>query len=312
MEGGNCSWPVNQTGTQCKGLQAYPSATTAVECKALACSKGLLAWQWGSGSVSSTGSGNGAVAAAAAAASACWAGTPETDPTTPCPPPTKPTAQWRGESRRGITHPSNATLLARDASGVVVGSHTVLAPSGPPAALTLTLDAPSPATGTGERLVLDGHDCALVRVSVVDKAGVLISVSPVNVTWSVVSGPGRLGGVGAGDPSSHEQPGGTTVATCGGLARAIFIATVDCVSGGRDRVRAVDVEGSEGPTSVLPQDSPCPEDDIVVAADAPGLPRALLHIPVSGDGSVDGVLAVARASAGGGGGAVAYLGDFVG
>ena len=174
--------------------------------------------------------------------------------------------------------------------------------------------APSPASATGERLVLDGQDCALVGVRVVDKGGVLISATPINVTWRVVSGPGRLGGVGAGNPASHEQPGGTTVATFGGLARALFIATVDCVSGGRDRVRAVDVEGSEGPTTVLPQGTPCPGEDLVISADAPGLPTALLHIPTSGDVAVDGVLAVARASAGsgGGGGATPYLMNFVG
>jgi len=302
LRAGGCSWPVNQSGAQCKGLTKIATAASAVECKAAACSKGLRAWQWGSGNPASS-------------PAACWAGEPDTDPAAPCPSPPNPQAHWQGSSRGGVNragNATNATIVARDAKGAIVGVHTVLAPSGPPAQVLLYLDAPSPATATGERLVLDGHDIALVRAALVDSRGVLISSAPVNITFSVVAGPARLGGIGAGDPSSHEQPNGATVATFGGLARALFIASVDCVSAGRDRVRAVDVDGAQGPTSVLPQATPCPSQDIVVAADSPGLPRVLLHIPTSGDVGRDGVLAVARASGGATAGAVDYLRDFQG
>ena len=58
-------------------------------------------------------------------------------------------------------------------------------------------------------------------MSAVDAAGVLVSTAPVNVTCSVLSGPGRVVGVGAGDPASHEQPNGDTVATVGGVVRCL-------------------------------------------------------------------------------------------
>jgi hypothetical protein len=304
--GSNCSWPVRQDGRQCKGLVAVPGAASAAQCKAHACAHGLLAWQWGSSSSSP----------ASSSAAACWAGAPASDPGAACPPPLNPAAQWAGASRPAqALAPANATLVARDAGGGVVGVHTVLAPApGPPAALLLLLDAPSPASATGARLLLDGSDCALLRAALTDAAGALLSAAPANVTFSVLSGPGRLTGVGSGDPAAHEQPAGPTVATFGGLARAIVGAAVDCVSAGRGRAMAVDVEGALGPVKVLPEGAACPGEDIVVAADAPGLQRVTLRIPTSGDASVDGVLAVARASAGSGGGAgaVAYLADVVG
>jgi len=295
--GDKCIWPVNQSGSQqCKGLTAIKSAKSAAECEAAACSKGYLAWQWGSNRSSSS----------------CWGGTPESDPRYPCPASEKP-AQWQGGSRGSLMTAGNATLVAKDANGTIVDVHTVLAPSGPPASVILYLDAPSVATATGEFLVLDGHDIALVRAVLVDGRGVIITSVQVNVTFSVLSGPGRLGGIGAGNISSHEQPNGDTVTTFGGLARALFIVSVDCVSVGRDRVRAVDIEGSQGPTSVLPETAPCPTEDIVIAADSPNLPRAVLHIKTSNDVGRDGVLAVARASTGiGTAGAVNYLRDFQG
>ena len=299
---GNCSWPVRQDGTQCKGLTAVPGATSAALCKAHACAHGLMAWQWGSSDPPHS-------------PPACWAGAPASDPGAACPPPPSPAAQWSGASRPAqALAPANATLVARDAGGAVVGVHTVLAPApGPPAALLLLLDAPSPASATGSRLLLDGLDCALLRAALTDAAGALVSTAPANVTFTVLSGPGRLTGVGSGDPAAHEQPAGPVVATFGGLARAIVGAAVDCVSAGRDRARAVDVEGALGPVQVLPEGAACPGEDVVVAAEAPGLPRVTLRIPTSGDAGVDGVLAVARASAGSGGaGAVAYLADFVG
>ena len=65
------------------------------------------------------------------------------------------------------------------------------------------------------------QDIALLRVSATDAAGVLVSAVPVNITCSVLSGPGRLVGVGAGNPASHEQPNGDVVATFGGVARCL-------------------------------------------------------------------------------------------
>jgi len=68
----------------------------------------------------------------------------------------------------------NASLHAKDASGKVLGTHTLFQ-AGPAAKLTLYIDAPNPSTGTGRpgnqldtgaALVLDGHDAGLLRVAV--------------------------------------------------------------------------------------------------------------------------------------------------
>ena len=134
---GSCpAWPTNLSGVKCSGLQAVPAATTAAACKVAACHANALVWQWAPGP-------------------GCWAGAPEA---LPCPP--NASDAWVGGGRPAAWAPSNATLLGRDASGAVVATHTVRAPSppgAPPAALLLGVDVPALVTGTGERLVLDGQ-----------------------------------------------------------------------------------------------------------------------------------------------------------
>ena len=286
-------FPVNSSGVQCHGLQAlHKGDASAAACAAAACAAGADMWQY------------------EASAAGCWAGTAAA---TPCPPPVKPGTTWVGARRAApVAAFQNATLVARDARGATVATHTVRAPSAAPAlALALALDVPSAATGTGSRVLLDGADCALVRVSVVDAAnGALVIGADVNVTFTVLSGPARVAGSGNGDPTSHDQPNGATLPTFGGLARGILVATVDCVSADRDRARAVDVDGAAGPTAVLPVGAPCPAEDIVVAVDAVGFARATIAIPVSGDAEVDGVMAAARAGLGAG--AIGYVDGFEG
>lgn len=70
--------------------------------------------------------------------------------------------------------------------------------------LQLSIDAPSPATGTGKALLLDGHDAALIRASIVDAAGRVMHLATDNVTFTVVDGPGFVQGTGNGDPHCHE------------------------------------------------------------------------------------------------------------
>lgn len=291
----NCSYPVDESGVQCKGLTALLSGDkSAADCAAAACAIGAKVWQFTDNPTTS----------------ACWAGTPTT---LPCPPPAHPSEKWVGGGKGPSLCPfSNVTLLVRDAGGAVVNSHTVLAPTAPPALeLVLTLDVPSLLSGTGTAVLLDGLDLALFRVSLIDsKTGALVSSADVNVTFSVVSGPARWAGVGNGDPTSHAQPNGAVVPTFGGVARGVVVVNVDCVSADRDLSRSIDLDGSAGPTAVLPTGTPCPTDDIVVAVDSDGLARAMLHIPVSGDAEKDGVLAVARENFGAG--AKEYVAQFVG
>lgn len=53
--------------------------------------------------------------------------------------------------------------------------------------------------GTGSKLVLDGHDAALIRASIVDSDGIVLPSDNSTVTFSIVSGPGRIIGVGNGE-----------------------------------------------------------------------------------------------------------------
>jgi hypothetical protein len=85
------------------------------------------------------------------------------------------------------------TANAKDATGKVVATdarHTL----GKAAKLQLTIDAPSKATGTGEAVILDGHDAALLRAAVVDSAGRVMVHARNNITFKVVSGPGIVQG----------------------------------------------------------------------------------------------------------------------
>lgn len=150
----SCGWPVNFSGVQCENLESYPAASSAEACAAAACAAGVVVWQW-------------------TPTRGCWAGTPSAFP---CPPPKVPNP-WVGGGRAAWAPAHNATLLGRNASGAVVASHTVFTPSplgAPPAALELSLDVPSLATGTGERLLLDGQ----VRLGALGLAGgVMVGVT---------------------------------------------------------------------------------------------------------------------------------------
>jgi beta-galactosidase len=86
-------------------------------------------------------------------------------------------------------------LLARSyAQGREVQSQSVQTTSAP-RSLRLDVDRP--------QLAADGVDVAVLRVSTLDAAGRLVPTASPNVTFQL-SGPGRILGVGNGDPSSHE------------------------------------------------------------------------------------------------------------
>ena len=57
--------------------------------------------------------------------------------------------------------------------------------TGEPAKLVPIVDIPSPATGTGRALLLDGLDCGLVRFAVIDKNGDLVTSDSVRVGFEV-------------------------------------------------------------------------------------------------------------------------------
>jgi hypothetical protein len=197
---------------------------------------------------------------------------------------------------------ANATLVALESEGQgakVLGSHTVLAApaNSTKRVLQLTLDVPSPSTGTGRALLLDGRDTALVRAAVVAPSGALISAAADRITWRVVSGAGRVAGIANGDPTSHEWLKSNAVDAWGGLARGMFTVTQDCTSPGREQLSAIDLDGGRGPATVHADPAKCNMVPIVVEASAPGLGSVRLSIPVSTANS-DGAFAVAASTAG--------------
>ena len=192
--------------------------------------------------------------------------------------------------------PGNVTALAYDAQGALVARDEYVTP-GAPVVLALTVDVPSARTGTGEALLLDGQDTALLRLSVLDRQGGLVSgLHAVNVSFRVVSGLGRVVGVGNGDPSSHEHNKRSWRTTYHGLARVLVQVSADGASPDRLRRATIDVQGRGARTRTLSQAEAAAAGDIVVEASAPGFAPTTATIKVSTDSAKHGVLAVAARS----------------
>ncbi|XP_065198692.1 beta-galactosidase BoGH2A-like [Sycon ciliatum] len=261
-----CNYTHNLTGVQCIGLN-HSKANSASDCEAACCAakETCTVWQY------------------AEKENGCWIGNVDLSRCTGA------DENWVGGG--SMVTASNVTAVGRDASGKVTSSHALIAAK-EAHTVQLTLDAPSPTTGTGTKLVLDGHDAALVGASVVDANGVVVTDSTVNITFSVVSGPGRLIAVGNGDNYCHQNAKSDHIPVYGGHARGIFQVTVDCVSNNHDMCLAIDVD--QGPAKV--QAGECADvENIVIKASSDGLAPGTLSIPVSG--SVDDLpLEVAKQS----------------
>jgi beta-galactosidase/sacsin len=170
----------------------------------------------------------------------------------------------------------NVTLLGLDSDRTaVLGRHTVLAP-GATARVELVLDVPSPSTGTGSALFLDGLDVALIRVQLVDEEGVVVTDDDRNVSFRVASGPIRIGGVGSGDNTNRQHVQGARYQTFRGLGRAVLQTTVDCTSPGRMLAREIDLD------KTLTFADECPTDSAVLIAEVDGLRPVRIAIPISG------------------------------
>jgi len=70
----------------------------------------------------------------------------------------------------------------------------------------------------------DGEDVTVVNVSLLDKKKHLVSTASNRLTFSI-SGPGKILGLGNGDPDSHELAGGTQHSAFKGHAQALVLAT---------------------------------------------------------------------------------------
>ena len=193
-----------------------------------------------------------------------------------------------------------ASCLAADGSTVLATS-APRASWGAPAAVRLSLDAPSAATGTGGALFLDGQDAALVRATVVDAQGNVVEDAANTVSFAVASGPGFVTGTGNGDPSSHEPNHAATRLAYHGLVRAVVRVTqasavASAAGAGGDAavalLQAVNVDAGKGgrSASIVVGGAATP---IVVTASSAGLAGDSLSIATSND-FADSVLQVAQ------------------
>jgi beta-galactosidase/beta-glucuronidase len=224
--------------------------------------------------------------------------------------------------------PGNLTAVALDAEkSTVLATFTRRTP-GAPASIRLSLDAPSVATGTGEAVVADGEDVALVRAELLDRNGVVCDDDvTTRVSFSVDSGEGRLWATANGDPAdtSLSSPYSASRLSYHGLVRAVVRSSSDHASSphARRRMRTIDIEGGwrvapgasemqspgasemqspgashmSGVRVAPPADEPtaAPLAPIVLRASASGMPDATLTIPLTAD-AAQLPLAVARRS----------------
>ena len=116
------------------------------------------------------------------------------------------------------------TAVAKATDGVEVAKAT-RSTNKETVALLLSLDCPSRLTGTGSHLLLDGQDAALVRAAVVDSNGDVVHMATNNITFSVLSGPGRIQGTANGDARSYQSHTSGSHTAYHGLVRVVVRVT---------------------------------------------------------------------------------------
>ena len=139
----------------------------------------------------------------------------------------------------------------------------------------------------GSALVLDGQDTGLVRASIVDSTGQVVPSASHNVSFSIVSGPGRIIGVGNGDPPCHEPNHASWRSAYHGLARVIVQVTEDHASSSQHRHCLLQIDRDGGIRTRIGHpgvSSPSKfADGIVVEVSAPGVGSSTVIIPVTTD-----------------------------
>jgi len=94
----------------------------------------------------------------------------------------------------------------------------------------LTLDIERPVE-IGEPIYSDGQDVAMLRASVLDEDGRLVRTATDALTFTIVSGPGKVLGTGNGSPSNHSPDQGNKCPLFNGFVRDIIGTLVSSVPG---------------------------------------------------------------------------------
>lgn len=193
--------------------------------------------------------------------------------------------EFFGHASFSVAYAAGAlTAEALDASGAVVAAHSVRS-VGAAAGVRLTIDAPSPLTGTGAALVADGEDTAMLRAEIVDAAGNLVTSSAdafSKIAFAVASGGGRVIATHSGNPAEQER--GAAINAYHGLVRA-FVRSSEVRTGTAAHRQALAAATPvDGPTRVVAGEQlAAAQDPIVVTATVEGLPPATVSIPVTTD-----------------------------
>ncbi len=178
---------------------------------------------------------------------------------------------WESGRISARAHDTKGNELARDERFT----------NGKASRLAISIDAPSEKTGTGNALLLDGQDAALVRVSVLDDDGRLMYFASNNITFTVVRGPGLIQGTANGDPHCHEPNHAPWHSAYHGLVRAVVRVT--SVKGRtfseRALLQTIDLDGPMSAAAFA--NDVRDEDDIVVEASSPGLEPVRVSIPTT-------------------------------
>ena len=179
-----------------------------------------------------------------------------------------------------IAYKSGNLTAAAVSNGKIVGSNTKLS-AGVAKMIVLSLDAPSKLTQTGESLVADGEDTALVRATIVDEFGVQIPGASHNVTFSISSGYGKVWATHSGDPANLSPSHASWTPAYMGLARAFVRSTADTATPLSHRKRILQIDSDTSPNVFISSAESVADTDIVVVASVNGLPDARISIPVS-------------------------------
>ena len=111
-----------------------------------------------------------------------------------------------------------------------------------------------------------------------------------------MSGPGRIIGVGNGNPACHDPNHANWRNAYHGLARAIVQVTEDRATSPHHRRRLIEIdrEGGIRTRIISPEERGASDDSIVVQASVEGLGSATVSIPVTTDIETQSVLAIAN------------------
>ena len=204
---------------------------------------------------------------------------------------------WQGWAEWNVIYSSgNLTATALSDQHSIMATHTVLT-SDTPSKIMAYLDVPNEETGTGSALLLNGQDSGMVSAAILDSNGRVVHSASHNVTFSIVSGPGRIIGVGNGNPACHEANQVSWRSAYHGLARVIVQVTENHATLPEHQQRLIQIDRDGGIRTHIQDPRVQPAnfaDGIVVEVSAPGAGSSTVIIPVSTNCDLHDVVKVAK------------------